>query len=240
VKSWTTNHLVFWLDRKLKQEDIPQTTMLEWLRKMVEYLNQKRNIILSQLMIAKYVLADKIASKIDLARIEAKQQAFQKTFFERQGRVKLDFDNGFEFREGMYDGVLFQQSKYKFNKCFLGPAKVPQIDGNENGEEFQCAKAIDRLPEVKYWLRNVSQHKNSFCLPTSTDKFYPDFVVKLEDERILIVEYKGSHLASSDDTKEKNMIGDFWEKQSNGKGLFLIAEKSKNGMNVTEQIKKKL
>ncbi|MDR1478005.1 MAG: hypothetical protein LBJ00_03600, partial [Planctomycetaceae bacterium] len=34
VKSWTTNHLVFWLDRKLKQEDIPQTTMLEWLRKM--------------------------------------------------------------------------------------------------------------------------------------------------------------------------------------------------------------
>ncbi|MDR0704730.1 MAG: DEAD/DEAH box helicase family protein [Planctomycetaceae bacterium] len=241
VENWTVNHLVFWLDRKLKQEDIPQISMLDWLRKIVEYLNQKRKINLPKLMIAKYVLADKIKNKIDAARMTAKKQAFQTTFFERKGCVKLDFDNGFKFREGMYDGVLFQQrSKYKFTKHFLGPAKVPQIDGGESGEEFQCAKAIDSLPEVKYWLRNVPQHKNSFWLPTSTDKFYPDFVVKLEDERTLIVEYKGAHLVNNDDTKEKNMIGELWEKQSNNKGLFLIAENSKNGMNVSTQIKTKI
>ncbi|MDR0608889.1 MAG: DEAD/DEAH box helicase family protein [Planctomycetaceae bacterium] len=240
VENWTTNNLVFWLDRKLKQEDIPQVNMLDWLRKMVEYLNQKRNIALSKLMIVKYVLADKIKNKIDFARMTAQTQAFQNTFFERKTRTKLDFDNGFEFREGMYDGVLFQRSNYKFTKYFFGPAKVSQFDGNETGEEFQCAKAIDCLPEVEYWIRNVSQHKNSFWLPTSTDKFYPDFVVKLKDERILIVEYKGSHLVSNDDTKEKEMIGELWEKQSNGKGLFLIAEKSKQGINVTNQVKKKI
>jgi type III restriction enzyme len=240
VENWTVNNLVGWLDRKLKQEDIPQATMLNWLRKMVEYLNQSRNINLSKLMIVKYHLADKIKNKIDVARITAKKQAFQTTFFERKGRVKLDFDNGFDFCNEMYDDVLFQKSTYKFAKHFLGAVKVPQIDGGESGEEFQCAKTIDSLPEVQYWLRNVSQHKNSFWLPTSTDKFYPDFVVKLNDERTLIVEYKGAHLVNNDDTKEKNMIGEFWEKQSNGKGLFLIVEKSKNGMNMTEQIKTKI
>jgi type III restriction enzyme len=206
VENWTANNLISWLDRKLKQEDIPQATMLDWLRKMVEYLIQNRNINLSKLTIAKYVLADKIKNKIDVARISAKKQAFQTTFFERKGRVKLDFNNGFVFREGMYDNVLFQKSNYKFTKHFLGHAKVPQIDGGENGEEFQCAKIIDCLPEVKYWLRNVSQHKNSFWLPTSTDKFYPDFVVKLNDERTFIIEYKGAHLASNDDTKEKKQL----------------------------------
>jgi type III restriction enzyme len=69
--------------------------------------------------------------------------------------------------------------------------------------------------------------------------FYPDFVVKLNNERTLIVEYKGAHLVNNDDTREKNMIGELWEKQSNGKGLFLIVEKSKNGMDITTQIKTK-
>jgi hypothetical protein len=40
--------------------------------------------------------------------------------------------------------------------------------------------------------------------------------------------------------KEKNMIGELWEKQSKGKGLFLIVEKSKNGINTEKQIKTKI
>jgi hypothetical protein len=80
----------------------------------------------------------------------------------------------------------------------------------------------------------------SFCLPTSTDKFYPDFIAKLNDGRILIVEYKDAHLIDAKDTKEKRLIGELWEKHTKGKGLFMIAEKSRDGLNATEQIKIKI
>jgi len=108
------------------------------------------------------------------------------------------------------------------------------------GEEFQCAKAIDAQPEVKYWLRNIARHPNSFRLPTSTDYFYPDFVAKLEDGRILVVEYKGGHLVDSQDTKEKEIMGQMWESQSKGKGLFLLAVKNRDGKTIEQQIKEKV
>jgi len=41
--------------------------------------------------------------------------------------------------------------------------------------------------------------------------------------------YPGDHLIDNRDTKEKRMIGELWEKQSEGRGL-----------NVGEQIRKKI
>mgnify|MGYP007099324582 FL=1 len=58
----------------------------------------------------------------------------------------------------------------------------------------------------------------------------------LSDGRILVVEYKGKHLIDSADTKEKLVIGKLWESKSAGKGLFLMAEKVKDGLNMAEQI----
>ena len=95
---------------------------------------------------------------------------------------------------------------------------------------------MDAHKDVKYWIRNVACNPNSFWLPTSTDKFYPDFVAKLNDGRILVVEYKGKHLIDSADTREKLSIGKLWESKSDGKGLFLMAEKVKDGLTVSEQL----
>ena len=240
VENWTIANLVSWLDRTLRQDDIPQPKMVEWLRQAVDYLVETRGLKLSSIMLAKYALANKLEAKIKNARSAAHEQAFQTALFGREGRVKLDFDNGFGFSESMYDGEMMYQGRYKFQKHYLGSLKVPMFDGGESGEEFACAKALDALPQVKYWLRNIARHRNSFWLPTSSDKFYPDFVAMLDDGRILIVEYKGALTAQTQDTKEKRMIGELWEKQSAGCGLFLIAEKMKEGLNLSEQIKKKI
>lgn len=90
-----------------------------------------------------------------------------------------------------------------------------------NGEEARCAAIIDSVPRVQYWVRNLEQrHDCSFWLPTSTDKFYPDFVAKLIDGRYLVVEYKGADRMDTADTKEKKMIGELWEARSNGRCVF--------------------
>ena len=88
------------------------------------------------------------------------------------------------------------RGRLKFRKHFLGTENVPAFDGSQDGEEVQCAAALDSLSEVKFWLRNVARHPNSFWLPTSTDKFYPDFVALLNDGRLLVAEYKGAHLVA--------------------------------------------
>ncbi|MDR2905781.1 MAG: DEAD/DEAH box helicase family protein [Helicobacteraceae bacterium] len=239
---WTDTNLIYWLDGKLRQNDISQPKRIEWLRQAIDYLVEIRGLSLSSIMIARYALANELERKIRIARNEAREKAFHTTLFGREDRVKLDFDNGFEFFESMYNGEMMYQGYYKFQKHYLGSLKVPMFDGGGNGEEFACAKELDALPQVKYWLRNIARHKNSFWLPTSTDKFYPDFVAMLEDGRILVVEYKGSFLIESKDTKEKKMIGEFWEKLSNRNGLFLLAADKKNadGLSVLEQIKKKI
>jgi type III restriction enzyme len=94
------------------------------------------------------------------------------------------------------------------------------------GEEYDCAFAIENTKQVRYWVRNLSgQPRASFWLPTSTDRFYPDFVALLEDGRLLVIEYKGAAYVTKDDSKEKHLLGELWEAKSNGKGLFLMAEK---------------
>ncbi|MDR3200675.1 MAG: hypothetical protein LBT68_04390, partial [Spirochaetales bacterium] len=238
VDVWTPANLVYWLDRHLRHDDIPQSHMVDWLRRIIEHLTEGRKIPLSNLMIAKYALLSKLLAKIGEARKKARTTSFQ--LFEREYRKEMDFKKGFNFMDGVYDGVLLYQGKYRFSKHFLGNSKIPFIDGGENGEEFLCAQAIDSEPKVKFWLRNVSRHPASFRLPTSTDNFYPDFIAKLEDGRLLLIEYKGEHLAGTSDTKEKVFIGELWEKYTKGSGLFLLAVKNKDGHTVAEQIKKKI
>ena len=41
-------------------------------------------------------------------------------------------------------------------------------------------------------------------------------------------------------TEQKNSIGRLWEEKSNGKALFLMAEKEKDGLGVYEQIRKEI
>ena len=90
-----------------------------------------------------------------------------------------------------------------------------------NNEEAECAMNIDINPNVEFWIRNIERQEfHSFWLQTPTDKFYPDFIVKLKDGTIVLIEYKGEHLYDTPDSKEKRQIGDFYHTVSNGKCRF--------------------
>lgn len=120
----------------------------------------------------------------------------------------------------MYHGQRRYRGSWKPNRHFLGPDHMPAFDGSSDGEEFQCGQAIDSLPAVRYWVRNVANHAESFWLPTAAGRFYPDFVARLKDDRLLVVEYKGAHLAEGADTAEKRAIGDLWERRSAASACF--------------------
>ena len=154
--------------------------------------------------------------------------------------MEVSFDAAFEFRHGMYSDQSRYQGHWKPSKHFLGPDQVPAFDGADDGEEVQCAQVLDSLPSVKYWVRNVSKHPESFWLPTATDRFYPDFVALLNDGRRFVVEYKGELMAKSSDTAEKRTIGELWERRSEGRGIFLVVEKEIDGLDMRGQLERKI
>jgi type III restriction enzyme len=99
---------------------------------------------------------------------------------------------------------------------------------------------LDRLPEVKHWVRNLAgqgREHSSLWLQTRTDRFYPDFVAALDDGRMFAVEYKGDAYRSNDDSKEKDTLGHLWADRSGGRTVFLMAEKQNRGRGLPEQLR---
>ena len=125
--------------------------------------------------------------------------------------------------------MIFEQGRYAYDRPYRGFTELPKhffpVIGNlgEDGEEFDCAVFLaTQLEGVKYWVRNVHLKHTSFSLQTATDRFYPDFVCKLEDGRILAIEYKNSRDYDLPDNEEKRRLGALWELRSGGKCLFVM------------------
>ena len=225
VEGWTEQALVRFLSRQLRQRDIGNDQLQEWLRRAVAYLAGPRKLPLPGLMQSRYVLARKLGKKIDGIRRKVRKGVYQTNLFGDEARVEVNYEKGFVFKDGIFAGTKRYHGPFSFSKHFTGPDNVSAFDGKPDGEEAQCALSLDSLAGVKHWLRNVAQHREAFFLPLAESPFYPDFIAELTDGRLLIVEYKGEHIADNADTREKAAIGARWERASKGKGLFLLAEK---------------
>ena len=236
VEGWTQEALVLWLDKQVRQPDVGQAELVKWLSGLVTHLINTRNLHVSALMRCKFILARKIRDKIDAIRRQERNSVYQARLFAPGAQPEISFETAFIFRDGMYQEERLYRGHWRPNKHFLGPHAVPAFDGADDGEEIQCAQTLDSLPQVKFWVRNVARHRASFWLPTATDRFYPDFVAQLEDGRLLVVEYKGAHIADSADTAEKRAIGELWQRTSNGMGVFVVVERSVNGRDVRQQL----
>lgn len=233
---WEEEQMVAWLVRKLKQQDILHAELAAWVADAVHYLAVERHLPMEGLVINRFRVADKLLQHIRDGRMQAKEHC-QRWLLEGMNDVRATVSDEYavEFAEDSYDDVPRYHGAYRFTKHYT--RNVPAFDGKDggaSGEEFACAQQLDALPEVDYWIRNVARHPHSFSLPLANGRFYPDFVVRLQDGRLLVVEYKGGHLASNLDSVEKAAIGNLWAKTTGN--LFLMAGKSKNGLGVYQQL----
>ena len=231
---WTDLQLSRWLDRECRQPDITQFVLLEFCRKVIAHLTTTRGLALNDLLRFKYQLAKAVQQKIAAYRQQAYAQGYQTFLLSPQAHVATSFTDGFTFDNRPYPAAWSYSGAYQFKKHFFG--SVGELESK--GEEFECAKLLDTLPQVKYWIRNLSgRSQTSFWLPTSTDRFYPDFVTMLNDGRIFVIEFKGADRVTTDDTKEKRNIGELWASKSERKGLFLMMQKQdEQGRSMKQQI----
>ena len=89
------------------------------------------------------------------------------------------------------------------------------------------------------WIRNLEREpKYSFWIQTSSDKFYPDFVAKLANGKVLAVEYKGGQFADGPDTVEKERLGKLWEARSEGQCFFEMIKRPGELGKIQDALKK--
>lgn len=229
--SWldvTENDLVRWLDRELRQADISQGVMIKFIQKIISDLLSRPDVSLTALVRNKFPVARAVRDLIAKYRKQAQTDGYQQVLFSSEAKLDINSDFIYEFSPSHYPAKPpFYSGSYKFEKHYYGNNRIE--DMKATGEEFECARAIDTLDEVKYWVRNlVRRDKGSFWLPLAHSKFYPDFIVELHDGRMFVIEYKGDVYASNDDSKEKDLVGKLWADNGGDKALFLMAVDKKS------------
>lgn len=234
--------LVGWLDQEIREPSVKQPVLREWLRRAVHGLMRDRGFSLAQLLRGQFILRRKLEEQLLLAKDRAYRRGFQQALFD--GGLELVSgdgpDHAYTYPPDMalYPAHWYYRGTYRFRKHYY---PVPgdlnwKTPGGAIGEEFECAQAIDMLDEVDFWVRNLA-HPSQFWMPTARQRTYPDFVARLSDGRLLVVEYKGGDRFTAEQEEEKRMVGELWAKRSNGRGLYLMARKvDDQGRNVREQL----
>ncbi|MBR1885576.1 MAG: hypothetical protein IJ812_04120, partial [Schwartzia sp.] len=230
--NWTEIELIGWLARRTLPMDLTYNDLLEYVRRVVTWLQTTKGAPLSDLVRLRFKLEKLIAERIDACREAAMKSGMQGALFSEDAAVRVTPDVAMAFGEA-YPAKAFYRGAKRFSKHFYS------LIGDMNSEEEQCAQYIDANPNVETWVRNIEKEPlYSFWLPTHTDNFYPDFVAKRKDGVMCVIEYKGAHLATNDDTKEKDMVGTLWAKESGGLCRFLMATvKDGEGRDLAAQVR---
>ncbi|MCX6936830.1 MAG: DEAD/DEAH box helicase family protein [Verrucomicrobia bacterium] len=220
---WSFEHLIVWLDKNLfrdpeERREIIGTESALFLRKAINGLIAARGLTdIGGLVLDRHRLAEALAQRIRQHREAERHAAFQSLLLP-ESELTVSDEVTLDLATTRYEPSWLYDGGHKFTKHYYAPAPG---ELHSNGEEFECAVYLDGLSEVKTWVRNLSK-KGPFWLRRSTANFYPDFVCLLTDGRILAVEYKGAHLVTADEAKEKAAVGAVWASRSGGKCLFVM------------------
>jgi len=213
--------LLWWLERQLSDDSIAPNELAAWLCGGVRYLQEQRGFGTDELWYRKFRLRTVLAERLKQAKRGATAQGFlallgDEAHLYADDGLRRVFASGHYAWDWQYNGLVTLKRHF-----------FPQI-GNlkPDGEEFDCAQFIaNEMEDINCWIRNVERKPSSFSLPTSTDRFYPDFLVRMNNGGVIAAEYKGAHLASGKDSDEKKRIGQLWERRSGGRCAFAWVEK---------------
>lgn len=227
--------LIQWLERQCRAPDISTADLSTWLAHIVSRLVGERGIAVRTLIDWQYQLAIRISAKIAEIRHGVRRTAHQTALFGDDAAPRSDPSCVARFDAASYANVpTTSTGPWRLRRHLLGADRVPLLDGDLTGEEFECARILDGLEEVDLWVRNLPKHPASFWLPRVQGRFYPDFIARLTDGRIFVVEYKGEHLATAQDAREKDMLGRRWAERTGN--VYLTVQKILHGANPRSQM----
>jgi type III restriction enzyme len=227
-EDWTFDELIGWLDAHIEHQDITPGESAEFLRKCIRGLQARLGVTdVAILALDRFRLRDQIESLIERHRKAEHTAVFQQLLLP-ESPLTVSEDRYLNFKALPYEASSLYEGSFVFKKHYYGPkpGELQERKADKSlTEEFECAQFLDNWDAVEFWIRNCPRKPNSFRLQTASGNFYPDFICKLKDGRILVVEYKGTHLYDGIDAEQKRAVGAVWEGRSKGKCLFAMPTK---------------
>ena len=231
---WEEADLLVWLERKIVQNDVRHEAMIEWIAQALAPLKHK-GYSLGQLVRGRFVIARRLLALLDEAKIKRGNQAHQRLFALEE--VVVDPAVVFKFSDLAYPKRSDCPAPHEWPKHYYEvPGDLPfrRQDG-ALAEEYRCATAIERNADVEVWVRNLA-HPTQFRFPTATGSTYPDFIAKLKDGRIFVIEYKGDDRFDHQKNVAKRAVGELWARKYPN-GIYLMPrERDEEGRDIDQQI----
>lgn len=220
-EAWDAGHLSAWITRKISHRDVTPPVFRAWVAQIVERLLSD-GVHIEYLVQHKYRLRDAVERLYHHYQAQHRATGWQACLTNEDLVVKDEF--AFEFHEfGDYPYSRPYPGGYQWEKHLFEDVG----DLKEEGEEFDCAVQIDSLDEVDFWIRNLERKPGAFYLQLPTHRFYPDFILKLKDGRIIVIEYKGEHLVTAEDARMKEIVGKAWADASDGRcGFAMVSDRN--------------
>ncbi|MDD5739068.1 MAG: DEAD/DEAH box helicase family protein [Candidatus Pacebacteria bacterium] len=221
-KDFTKDDLLLWFIAKIQRGFIAIEEMSVFLKKVLDKLLTRYSF--SEVARHQYQIKEAIENKVN----EIVDKLTEKKFKDlSKSRLVISCGDNFDFGDSIN---LLQVSLYSFDKHLY--EKV----GKMNREELDLAGKLDALENVYWWFRNPEM-SGFYIQGWKKQKFYPDFIVKTKNGNYVAVEYKGEHLAGSEDSDYKKAIGEIWQRLS-VKGYYFKWVEKNNMDNVISEISK--
>ncbi len=191
-----------------KVDAIPEPELLKYITAVLNNLDSDK---LAELSHNELFYANRIKAKIDY---------LSDLYAEKQFITLLD------------KGLIVCQDHFKFPKK-IAPVKTEkgitknlyEQEGEMNDFEKRVINEIANLDSVVFWHRNLERGKG-FCL-NGFINHYPDFIIKMKNGKMVLVETKGDDRDNSDSIK-KIKLGEKWAgKAGDSYRYFMVFNNSK-------------
>ena len=131
-------------------------------------LLERRGLPLGKLARGRYLLKRAVEQRIRASRLAAARRG-QETLFALPDDVLVTPDAGFQFDPLVNPATAFYEGAWTPKHCYYSRV------GKMNGDELECAQALDTMPAVRHWVRNGDQGQHAFSLSLAGGNFFPDF-----------------------------------------------------------------
>jgi type III restriction enzyme len=217
---WDAAALSRFIDANTRQVHTAQPVYLEFCRRIVADLIERRRMSLAALVRGKFALRKAVVKHVEELRARTARRGVQ-MFLDGQGAPDFAQAPPFAFAPTFYNVTSFHDGGgFRAKRHFY--ARI----GKMNGFEVRCATVIDRLPEVETWVRNGDRAPGNYALARSTGHFFPDFVAKLHDGRVFLIEAKGR---TDEADREKDNVGRRVMEASGGRLLYVTVSEAEEG-----------
>lgn len=224
AEHWDEVKLVAWLCRNLPDPTSTHAQKQAFVAGWLDALLDKDGFELAKANLLKFQIRLLLEQTIRNLQRSAVRKAFQQTLFgdKAKDNAAVNAAEMFSFNPDYYAPARDYDERYtdfRFKKHYF--ARIGDFDSEE---EFECACWLDTQAQkgkIDFWIRNLVRREGcSFFLQKADGRFYPDFLCKLPDGTILVVEYKGSDRWEG--AKDDRLIGDLWAELSDGACRFVM------------------